>query len=451
MQKGMNKFQTILLIIFAVGIFIGVALFAGVRPGGNEAKVMQGTIKIWGTLDDTTFNNALGPAIEQVGEMKIEYKKYKPEEFYVELVDALASGTGPDVILITGDDVVRQQSRIVPLAYTNFPKSLYNDMYVNSAQIFFTNSGVAAFPLFIDPLVMYYNKDTLSSNFLLDPPNTWDSLVNMVPDFTVATDSGGIEKSTVALGSFANVPHATDIISTLMMQLGNPIVVTTDKGVFESTFKDQTTESAMTPALSALQFYLGFTDKTQKTYSWNTSLPNARDAFLAGDLAFYLGYASEFPDIRRSNPNLNFGVTIIPQLNNAPAKVTYGRLYGLAVTRTTQNIPGAFSAVQAIASKDSIFELANAFHLPPVRRDLLNVDIDDPNFRVFYQSAIIARMWPKPDVMSTDAIIESLINDASSGRDSLNRLIDVADDSFADLYKKYGPKEVVPTDTEMNQ
>jgi ABC-type glycerol-3-phosphate transport system substrate-binding protein len=31
-------------------------------------------------------------------------------------------------------------------------------------------------PLFVDPIVLYYNKDILSNEGIVNPPRTWDEL-----------------------------------------------------------------------------------------------------------------------------------------------------------------------------------------------------------------------------------------------------------------------------------
>ena len=57
---------------------------------------------------------------------------------------------------------------------------------------------------------------------------------------------------------------------------------------------------------TALLFYTDFTNPSKTSYSWNAALPQSFDAFTSGELAAYLGYASEYNSIISRNPNLRF-------------------------------------------------------------------------------------------------------------------------------------------------
>lgn len=428
-----SPFQTIMMVVFAAGILIAVALFATNKSGGPANEVLSGTVTVWGTLEKELFMFSTATAISLYPDIKIDYREFTEDEFETVFVNAMASGTGPDVILVTDETIVRQKARTIPIQYENFPRSDFQNMYVDAANVFLMPEGVVAFPLFLDPLVMYYNKDKLASEFLLEPPRTWREVVDLVPRFTQRTDAGSILKSAFALGTYQNIPHAQEILSLLIMQLGNPIVVQSPTG-FQVTLKEQGIRGEQLPAANSLDFYTSFADKSKVHYSWNASLSDARDAFLAEDLAFYMGYASEYNDILERNPNLNFDVALIPQVSADSTKTTFGRVHGLAVTRNTQNPTAAFSIVNALTDPQSAQEMSNTFRIPPIRRTLLAVAAGDPVLETFYNSAIVARTWFNPDPDAAANIFEGLIVDRNAGRDDSNALVAVAHDLLQDLF-----------------
>ena len=120
----------------------------------------------------------------------------------------------------------------------------------------------------------------------------------------------------------------------------------------------------------ALRFYTEFANPAKTSYSWNRSLPSAQDAFVAGDVAMYLGFASEYTQIAQRNPNLRFGVAPLPQISQSGTRVTYGRLMGVAIARTTGNITGALAVAQQLSGTAAVGLISGALSLPPVRRDV---------------------------------------------------------------------------------
>ena len=80
--------------------------------------------------------------------------------------------------------------------------------------------------------------------------------------------------------------------------------------------------------------------------------------FAAGDLAFYFGFASEISKIRDKNPNLNFDVTFFPQPKGASVAVTFGRMQGLAVLKSSQNSGAAFQVISAMTGSGPIGRLS---------------------------------------------------------------------------------------------
>jgi ABC-type glycerol-3-phosphate transport system substrate-binding protein len=411
MEKKLN-FQTVVLVIFGVGIVIGVGFFSGIIPAGKPGAGgdgLSGTVTIWGFAPPTVYGTLAKGVDNENEDLTVRYVQKDPATYDRELTQALAEGSGPDLFFITNETVIEHRNKALNIPFENYPLETYQANFVDEAGIFITPEGVLAFPTQIDPMVMYYNKDLLQSSFIIDPPEYWDELFTLAPQLTAQTDGGLIQQSAVALGAFDNIDHAKDIFALIMLQSGNPLIGYDDEASYDSYFESGSV------ANSALRFLSVFSNPAQAAYSWNPSLPSSRSAFLAGDLAFYFGYASELQSLRAQNPNLNFDVSLMLQTRDRPNKLTHGRITGIAISKVSQNIPAAFTVANTLSSSAYGQSLSDGLLLPPVQKELLR---QKPNeaFRVlFNNSALIARSWLDPDPEATDSIIRDMIQDSVSG------------------------------------
>ncbi len=431
-----NIFNIVLMAIFVAAAVVGLIVFATNKPKNNSAAGASGTITVWGTLDDALFREAAGrtsEAMKEISEIQVNYKKFSEENFEFELLDALASGKGPDAIILDDANVVRQHERLLTVSFENFPPADFNQIYADSAHVFLLKNQVVAFPLFIDPMIMYYNKDILASHFMVYPPTTWLEMIESAAGLTVKSDSGIIEKSALAFGTQQNIPHANDLLVLLALQQGNPLVAMDMAGKFFSLIDEAGLQGQEFPVGKSLQLFASFADIAQPHYTWNASLPNAEDMFLAGDLAFYIGYASEFRDLVQKNPNLNFGVTVVPQVSDTSTKVTLGHVQAMGALKSSKNPAATFAVMNAFSSDAGSALFAEVFAGSPVRKSLLAQKMNDPIIDVFQRSAIIARTWLNPDAVRVREIFKNLIIDVNAGRDNTDALVNAVADAVQDL------------------
>lgn len=439
MDNKKNIFQIVLMVIFGIGIAAGVALFA-TNSGGSSTAGPAGRITIWGTFDATTFRTAIAQVAGSLGDIEISYIQYDESVFEDTFINALASGGGPDLVVLEGQDLLAQRDRIIPWSYEIFPQSVFAANFVDSAQIFLLNDGVYAFPLLIDPLVLYSNADLLTSAFFVDPPATWNEVLEYVPDLVEKTDAGSIIRSGLALGTGVNIAHAVDIYSALVLQSGNPIVQRLAQQndfdpEFESVIRSTGLQGQQDPAANSLVFFTSFADNTQPHYSWNPSLGLDRDAFVAGDTALYIGYASEYTDIINRNPNLNFDVSLFPQIQDSATKTTFARVYGLGVVRTTQKAALAQSVANILGTTASE-TFSDSFGLPSPRRDVLRKPKAQDVFQVFNNSAIIAKTWFNPLPSQIDPLIIQAIVDMNTRTEQPRRIIANLEDRINDALRR---------------
>ncbi len=411
-MKG--NFQIIVIFIFIALAIFGILVFSGAIPIGNNSKPgSQGSLVLWGTVKTDTmvpilteFNNANQAFV-------VKYVQKSKDTFDQDLLEALANGTGPDMLFLPDNLAFHYIDKIVTIPYSSYSLATFKNDFASAGEVFLTAKGILAFPLSIDPLVMYYNRSMFDSNGIVYPPASWDDLTGLVPKLTEKDQSNKIIKSAVALGHFSNVIHAKDILSALFMQAGNGIV-TEKNGTLISALGDIASDPKYDPSL-ILKFYTNFADPNQSVYSWNKSFPNSNEAFSAENLAIYFGFASELASLVNSNPNQNLAVAPLPQIAGGNFKATASRVTGIAVLSSSKNINTAFMAAGLLSGGNFASEFALANGVAPARRSLLLIKPEDSYSPIFFDSALYAKSWLDPSVADTDNIFRRMIDGVISG------------------------------------
>ncbi len=425
----MKGFQVGVLIFFGVFVFVGVLIFSGAidlskKDTGGGATLSS--ITIWGTIpakdlsSAITFINTNNPAI------KIKYVEKDPRTFETELLNAYAFGGLPDLFLISQNLIFTYSDKIVNIPFTYLPERTYDDTYIRSASIFKTSTGFLGFPIFADPLVMYYNQDMLENAGYTTPPKYWSDLFEYVPKLTIKNGAQQIVKSGIALGEFSNIKNAKEILSALILQLNNNIVGVDVSGRYQTLLNSPSTVSSR-PAQQSVKFYNEFSDSLKNVYSWNKTKPNSENAFIAGDLAIYLGMASEFTNIKAKNPNLNFDVATLPQVKELNNAITHANVYAFAVPTTSPNAQIAITIAADLANGANTWLLVAPSGMAPVRRDLLSKTEINKYQKVFYNAALNSRSWVDPNYLKTNEIFGQMVEDVSSGLSSEEEAVKTAD------------------------
>lgn len=405
-MKG-SSFQLIIIIVFvAAGIF-GILVFSGVIPIGNSnSNNTSGTVVLWGTIKKDTMNPLINEFNKANTTFTTKYVEKSADTFDQDLLEALATGTGPDLFFLPDNLAFHYSNKITVIHFQSFPLANFKNTFASAGEVFLTSKGLLAFPLSIDPLMMYYNRSILDAHNVVSPPVFWDDLSALISTLTEKDNTNKITKSAVALGHFSNVMNAKEILIALFMQTGNKIVVFKD-GFFNSVLG---ASGAKTDASTVLQFYTDFANPLDSSYSWNKSFPNSRDVFSAEKLAFYFGFASELPSLINKNPNQNFFVSAFPQIKNSNFKLTGAQVTGIAISSSSKNFNTAFTAASLMATGNFAGKFALALGLAPARRDLLAVKPADAYSPIFYNSALFARSWLDPSDIGTDDIFRRMVD-----------------------------------------
>jgi ABC-type glycerol-3-phosphate transport system substrate-binding protein len=404
--------KNIITLVFVVGAVLAFLVFSGAIKFGADKKVARGKVVVWGTIPYSVMQTYVDKS--KTKNLSIIYKTKDPKTFEEDLINAFASGTGPDLFIMSHENILRHADKVFAIPYESYPQHKYEATYINEAKIFLSQKGILAVPLSVDPLVMYYNKQLVSSAFLVEIPKYWDEFTDFVSKITVSDSNGAIRISGVSLGTYDNILNAKGILSTLFIQNGNKIV-NTDPITIKKRSELSFTKDSFDRASQAINFYTSFSQFGNSNYSWNEAVIPSREKFIAGELAIYFGKASEVERIRKKNPNLDFDVSLMPQINETSIKSTYGSMLGIAISKQSKNIGAAISVASKFAGNLIAKDLTSDLLVAPARKDLLKEKPDDAFTTLLYNSAIISSAWVDPSPEETDLLFKQLIRSINTG------------------------------------
>ena len=428
-------FKNVLLGLCIFAALFTVLIFSGKIPIGGGSTAVTGDVMVWGTLPSDTVDTLLQDYNLAAKTYHVSYKQIPEANFSARLIDALANGTGPDMILAPYQIILSQFSKISPLPTTTVSEKIYKDAFVDGASVFWTPYGALALPVSIEPLVLFYNQSLFSKHGVSKPPVYWDELNVLVPRLTISDNRGGFIESAIALGTWNNIPYVKDILTTIVNQLGQSIVlqqyinsIVSYDVLINSPISDK---SEILPLTTAVRFFTGFSDYTKSTYTWNQNLPLARDLFTAEKLAMYIGYTGEYNAIHNSNQKLDFRMSYLPQTKGYNTSVTGMRMYGLATLRASKNSSASFLTESTMAGGAWSPKIAESLSaISPLRTAVSASNVDE----VIGKSAMVARGWLDIYVGDTNDLFSKMFTEILTGRTLVNDAVDTFVGRFTNLY-----------------
>ncbi len=225
----MTPFQTIVMGVFVALIVVGVGVFS--LFGGIGGTTGTGSVVIWGTIEQTAMDKILTALSEKDKSLQdATYVAIKPATYQGELINAIAAGVGPDLILLSQTTIGTLSDKISLIPYSAVSQTDYLSSFVDEGQLFLAPQGTLALPFVIDPMVMYWNRDTFTSVGEGNPPQYWNDFIALAPKMTSLDAGGTVRRSAVALGTWDNISHAKAVLSALMMQTGDLLPTALPRG-----------------------------------------------------------------------------------------------------------------------------------------------------------------------------------------------------------------------------
>jgi multiple sugar transport system substrate-binding protein len=439
-QKTKNKFRIIggILAVFAMLFITGCGL--------KSTPVQRSAIKleVWGLFDDSdTFGNiiqayhAANPNV-----VEIKYRKLTVDTYKKELLDAMASGQGPDIFMIQNTWLPSFADKVVAAPDTILNEQQFRGNFVDVAASDFLNQGkVYAVPLSVDSLGLYYNKDLFNQAGITAPPATWNDFVADVQKLTKVNSYGQIIQSGAAIGTAYNINRSTDILNLIMLQDGVQMTDSTSgRAIFDQGTRKDENGSTVFGGVEALNFYTQFARANSSFYSWNPNMHYSTDAFSEGTLGMMLNYSWQISTLFAKSPKLNYAIAPVPQLN-ASQPVNFPNYWGYAVAKnktavTLPNQPAVpddmriaetwnflkflttkpvLAAGQTGPTFDAAAEYIKTTGKPAARKDILETQKSDPKIGAFAYGNLIAKDWIEIDAVSIEAIFARMIDDVNRG------------------------------------
>lgn len=438
----------------------GLAIILIVLSGCGEAKPVpyEVELEIWGVFDDSDALSELFSEYRKINPYvrSIKYRKLSPDTYKADLLDALASGNGPDIFMMRNTWGEAFGNKIVPAPASLITEKKFRETFVDVvAQDFLNDQGQAlAVPLSVDSLALYYNKDIFNALGIAEPPKTWEDLLGIVEKLTTIDQYGNINRSAIALGTGENINRSADILLTLMLQLGA-----------EAETRNFIDSGAAT---KAFDFYTQFARLGSPFYTWSPREHYSIDAFYEGTLGMTINYSYHYETFRQKNAKFNFAVAPLPQFAGQPA-VNFANYWGFAVPKNKTYQPSGRD--QAVKLSNDTYQmvraheawqlihyltlphpgnkitLANAlaptsaeFTLqadpalvylektkkPAARRDLLASQRESLSLAPFADGNLIAKTWkPGNDVEAAEALMVDAINSVNRGERSTREALSV--------------------------
>jgi maltose-binding protein MalE len=234
---------------------------------------------------------------------------------------------------------------------------------------------------------------------------------------------GNVLQAGAAIGTANNIERSTDILGLLMLQAGTPMANAQGLATFNQTPPGYARGTR--PATEALNFYTGYASPASQIYTWNELMPNSLQAFMAGQTAFFFGYAYHIPIIKAQAPKLNFEVAQIPQVSDQP--INYANYWMETISKKSANQDEAWDFIIYITTNQEVNKkyLATA-KKPCALRSLIVEQQKDLYLEPFASQLLTASSWYKgKDVVAAEKILKSMISDNLEGVMNTDQIIDM--------------------------
>lgn len=434
---GTNKLFYILLggIIFIV--FITVIIIVGnVGGGGGD----QASLEFWGVYDDRQDIAKIISAFQQVSPgIKINYRQFSFEDYERALIDALAGGSGPDIMMTHHTWLAKHREKFAPMPEVSSAVKDYKFMTPTEFQAqfvdvaykdFVAENKIYGLPLHLDTLALFYNKDMFNTAGITRPPKDWSEFNEDVKLLTKFDDNGNIIQAGAAIGTARNINRSTDVLAALMLQNGTMMTNTTNTGAsFTRTVSGQRVGE------NALEYYTDFANPKKEVYTWNDQQHYSIDAFVEGKVAMMIEYSYYIPVVQGRFSRLNFAIAPLPQFSELDAK-NYANYWGVSVANQSKSKDAAWRFLSYLTSREGASVYLDATSRPSARRDIIDIQRNDPALGVFAVQALSAKSWYQIDNNAIDQIFADMIDDVNFKRANIRSALRTAESKITTLMSR---------------
>jgi len=457
--------KKILTIIFTITILLSVGhVFMTTYFDSKEEekiikedkKPVEVTLEFWGLWDNSDDWEEIIEKFEsetynfdgQEVNVSINYTKKEFNSYEEDLRKAKEKNNGPNILMINNNWLEKYLDQLEPLAGDGSAEEYKLIKYEELLEMFpaetirnlIYENELYGLPTHSDSLALFYNKDLFAEAEIDDPPKTWNEFKETAKKLTDLDKDGNIIQAGAAFGCGKNINRSSDILSLLIMQ-GGAKIIDFDKNIDLNKEIEINTINGIEkriPGERAIIFYTEFSDPEKEKYVWNCEQEEAAKSFANNKTAMFVGYSYQIKNLLALSPDLNYGVSKMPQLensaiinfsnvwtpvvsknNNCPVKPT-----GLSDEIDCSKIAWSFLSF-AIQEKNSKIYL-NSTGKAAARKDLISEQIGLNNkISAFASQAEIAISYNKFDD-KIDGILVEMIDGICLERGGIDEIVEEA-------------------------
>jgi ABC-type glycerol-3-phosphate transport system substrate-binding protein len=452
----------VLLIVGLVFLVLfGLIVFFFARSG-SQKTVSAPVLKVWAPFNEKKVYDEIAQDFLAANPgVTLDFKYVEApdaKEYEAKVVDAIASGTGPDVWLIRTDWLPKHAPKLVTM-----PKGLGWSLErgekepdglnrIFSPAVIKQNSYQGALyglPIAVDSLALYINGDKLDKikrelndadveavSILDEYPKTWADLEAWVRLITKKNKTT-ITQPAIALGTVSNTYAATDIYTAMLSQYQGNIYNTPTEVALHLALGD-----GSTPAVRALELYNSFSNPNSPNYTWNDTLGDPVRQFATDQLPMLFAYSTLEPELLRIDSEIgNITVVPFPQQNKivlpTDERTDFAAYWTHVVPKASPNQALAWEFIKSIVSEGNQSKYAEktlkSSYLDVSQNDTAKIDETSlGGSSVFPRQVFNAPAVLKPDWQFVDGTLQTMLEAVRTGALSAQAAVDTAAQKLKD-------------------
>lgn len=319
------------LIIFLFIIF--VFLF------GKKSNNKEVVLTYWGLWEEEEVMKPLIDDYQRKNKnIKIAYEKKSIQDYREKLIARINDGRGPDIFRFHNTWLPEIKQIVAPAPETiisslDFEKNFY-PIFANDLKVGKFYYGI---PLYIDGLILIYNKNLFNKAGVESVPSNWDEILDVASRLTVKDQNGKIITAGIALGTANNVEHFSDILGLFLLQNG------ADLKKLDSV-----------EAIDALKAYRKFAEPPNNF--WDETMPNSITAFIQEKVAMILAPSWQILVIKAANPEIDLRTAAVPVVPGSKL-ISIANYWAEGVSIKSKNQIEAWKFLKYLAEKESLSKL----------------------------------------------------------------------------------------------
>lgn len=405
--------------IISISLILITLVTSGFGCKGMSAEQAQLTkpiaLEYWTVFDDVdALNKAITKYRATRPYLTVNVRQLSADELYPRLVEALSEDNAPDIISVQNRSLRQFQTKLATMP------SIANDTTVITTKGTLGNNTTVStvtrplltlqqvdqqyvkavkedviigdkiygLPLSLDMMAIFYNKDLLDKAGIPEAPKTWEEFQVDVKKITKYDAAGEkILQYGTALGTGDNVAGVDDILYILFKQSGVDLVNKSGMAVFNAN-----KGNAQAPAAAVMDFYTDFANKDRDTYSWNGTAGESLEKFVSGSVGFFFGYSYHYPIIKARNPQLDFRIMPMLQLN-PDFSANAANYWAQCVVGKSKNQNAAWALLDYLAHSAATKEYLDASGRLTAMRAYINEQKTKQELEPFVSQILTAQNW----------------------------------------------------------